>query len=125
MAPHGKFYWNELMTDDVERAKAFYGATLGWTFDAMPMEGERTYYVAMLGEEAVAGMMDKTDLLPPTVPPHWFSYINVDKLDARLKLLEENGGHVIRAPFEVPGIGWIAIVADPTGAPMGWMTAAD
>ena len=37
MADHGTFYWNELMTRDAEKAKAFYGATLGWTFDAMPM----------------------------------------------------------------------------------------
>ena len=37
MADHGTFYWNELMTRDPEKAKAFYAATLGWTFDAMPM----------------------------------------------------------------------------------------
>jgi len=28
-ASHGKFYWNELMTRDVERAKRFYGDTIG------------------------------------------------------------------------------------------------
>ena len=26
---HGTFYWNELMTRDVERAKTFYAETLG------------------------------------------------------------------------------------------------
>lgn len=125
MAQHGKFYWNELLTDDVEKAKAFYGATLGWTFDAMPAGDGHAYYVAHLGGEPVAGMMDKTDILPPQVPPHWFPYINVDDLEARLKLLEANGGQVLRPPFEVPGIGHIAIVADATGAPMGWMTATE
>lgn len=125
MAQHGKFYWNELLTDDVEKAKAFYGATLGWTFTEMPTDGGHAYYVAHLNEEPVAGLMDKTDLLPPEVPPHWFPYINVDDLPARLKLLEANGGHVIRPPFEVPGIGAIAIVTDATGAPMGWMTAEE
>ena len=40
MADHGTFYWNELMTRDAEKAKAFCGATLGWTFDAMPSGGE-------------------------------------------------------------------------------------
>ncbi|MGR7995932.1 MULTISPECIES: VOC family protein [unclassified Xanthobacter] len=125
MAQHGKFYWNELLTDDVEKARAFYGATLGWTFDAMPSGDGHAYYVAHLGGEPVAGMMDKTDILPPEVPPHWFPYINVDDIDARLKLLEANGGQVLRSAFEVPGIGRIAIVADATGAPMGWMTAND
>ncbi|MFS8036034.1 VOC family protein [Xanthobacter sp. AM11] len=125
MAPHGKFYWNELMTDDVERAMAFYGATLGWTFSDMPMDGGRIYHLAMQGDEPVAGLMDKTDIVPPAVPPHWFSYINVDDLEARLKLLEANGGSILRPPFEIEGVGRIAIVADPTGAPMGWMTAVE
>lgn len=125
MGPHGKFYWNELLTDDVEKAKAFYGAALGWRFEEMPMAGGGAYVIALLGDEAVAGILDKTDLVPPTVPPHWFSYINVDDLDARLKLLEANGGRILRPPFEVEGIGCFAIVADPTGAPMGWMTAAE
>ena len=34
---HGHFYWNELMTRNAERDKKFYGATVGWTFEAMPM----------------------------------------------------------------------------------------
>lgn len=34
---HGTFYWNELMTRDVERAKRFYGDTIGWRFDPMQM----------------------------------------------------------------------------------------
>lgn len=125
MGPHGKFYWNELLTDDVDKAKAFYGATLGWSFSEMPMAGGGTYYVAMLGDEAVAGLFDKTDVVPPSVPPHWFSYINVDDLPKRLKLLEEAGGRILREPFEVEGVGSFAIVADATGAPFGLMCAAE
>lgn len=30
---HGTFAWNELSTDDVEKAKAFYASALGWTFE--------------------------------------------------------------------------------------------
>ena len=125
MGPHGKFYWNELLTDDVEKAQAFYAATLGWTFSEMPMDGGRSYYVALLGDEPVAGMMDKTDILPPQVPPHWFSYINVDDVGARVELLKAAGGQVIREPFDIPGVGRIAIVSDATGAPFGMMTAAE
>jgi predicted enzyme related to lactoylglutathione lyase len=35
MWSHGTFYWNELMTHDAEKAKKFYGSSIGWTFDAM------------------------------------------------------------------------------------------
>ncbi len=45
----GSFYWNELMTRDAEAAKAFYGGTLGWTFDGMPMPGGGTYWMAKIG----------------------------------------------------------------------------
>ena len=37
MWSHGSFYWNELMTRDVEQTKKFYGSSIGWAFDAMPM----------------------------------------------------------------------------------------
>lgn len=123
MATHGKFIWNELMTDDVEKAKAFYTATLGWTFEPMPMEGGGTYYIAKLGDESVAGLMDKTDHLPPEVPPHWFAYINVDNVDARMTKVAAAGGRVVREPFDIPEVGRIAIVQDATGAHVGYMTA--
>lgn len=125
MAQHGKFYWNELMTDDVDKAVAFYRATLGWAFREMPADAAHKYQVAFVGEEPVAGIMDMTDIMPANVPPHWFSYINVDDLHNRLKMLEENGGQIVRPPFEVPGVGVIAIVRDATGAGMGWMMAEE
>jgi predicted enzyme related to lactoylglutathione lyase len=34
---HGSFHWNELLTRDPEKAKKFYGGTIGWTFGGMPM----------------------------------------------------------------------------------------
>ena len=50
---HGKFYWNELMAHDVAKAKKFYADTLGWSFDAMPMPGGGTYWLAKMGDEPV------------------------------------------------------------------------
>ena len=61
-------------------------------------------------------------IVPPGVPPHWFSYLEVDDVDTRIAGVEANGGKVIRQPFDIPDVGRIAILADPTGAPIGWMT---
>ena len=56
---HGTFYWNELMTRDVEGAKKFYADTLGWNFDAMPMPGGGgTYWLATMDGEPVGGLFD-------------------------------------------------------------------
>lgn len=122
MTLHGKFIWNELLTDDVEKAKAFYGELCGWSFDEMPMEGGASYYVAKRGEEQMAGLMDKSAVVPPQVPSHWFAYIAVKDVDKSTALVAASGGQVMRAPFDIPGIGRIAVVADPVGAPFGMIT---
>lgn len=123
MAAHGTFNWNELMTNDVAKAKAFYGATLGWTFSDMPMPGGGVYTLAHSGPAMAAGMMDMTGVTPPGVPPHWFDYIEVDDVDHRVGLVEENGGKILRPPFNIPNVGRIAIITDATGAAIGLMTS--
>jgi uncharacterized protein len=119
---HGHFVWNELLTDNVEKAKAFYAATIGWTFDPMPMAKGGTYWVAKHDGKPVAGIMDMTCDLPPGIPPHWFAYLEVDDVDARLPQAVAAGARVQKEPFDIPGVGRIAILADATGAMMGWMT---
>lgn len=123
MAEHGHFYWNELMTRDVDRAKRFYGETIGWSFSSMPME-DGTYWVAMAGDKPVGGMMEMKGDRFEGVPPHWFSYVAIDDVDGRLSKVKAAGGEVIRPVFEVPGVGRIAIIKDPTGAVIGWITPA-
>jgi len=120
MWSHGNFYWNELMTRDAEKAKAFYGAALGWSFDGMPMPNG-TYWIAKMGDKPVGGIFT----LGPEhagMPEMWFAYIAVDDVDARLEKAKAGGGKVMREPFEVPGVGRIAILGDPNGAGIGWMT---
>jgi hypothetical protein len=118
---HGAFMWNELMTADVEKAKAFYGKTIGWVFEEMKMPSG-SYWIAKVGGTPAAGMMNMTGVVPPGTPPHWFSYIEVDDVDARVKQVAANGGSVHRAPFDIPDVGRIAVVADATGAMVGLMT---
>ncbi len=118
---HGSFAWNELMTNDVEKAKAFYAKTIGWSIEEMPMPSG-TYWLAKLDGKPVAGMMAMAGTVPPGTPPHWFAYLEVDDVDARLKKVAANGGKVVREPFDIPGVGRIAILADATGAMLGWMT---
>ena len=124
MWSNGSFYWNELMTRDAEAAKRFYGATLGWTFEAM--EGsDPPYWVAKSGDETVAGILIMSGPDYEGEPEGWLSYVAVKDLSTALARATSEGGEVIREPFDVPGVGRIAIVADPAGVVMGWMTPAD
>ena len=117
---HGTFCWNELMTGDVETAKAFYAAAIGWKWEEMSMPNG-SYWIASYKGEQVAGMMPLS-ALPPGAPTCWFSYLEVDDVDKRAAAIVKQGGKVIRPAFDVPGVGRIVIVSDPTGAMMGWMT---
>ena len=121
MWTHGNFYWNELMTRDVEKAKKFYSNTIGWTFDGMPMP-DGTYWIAKMADKPVGGMFSMNGAEFKDVPEHWVSYIAVDDVDARLKKATAAGAKVMRPPFDVPGVGRIVILHEPGGAVIAWMT---
>jgi hypothetical protein len=118
---HGNFYWNELVTRDPEKAKKFYGATIGWTFDGMPMP-DGTYWVAKMGDKSVGGLFTIGGPQWDGVPEHWMSYLAVDDVDARVKKAQAAGAKLMRPIFDVPGVGRIAILTEPGGAGVGWMT---
>lgn len=121
MARHGHFYWNELMTRDVAGARAFYGAVVGWRFEDMPMEGG-SYWLCKDGDQPVGGILDMNRPDLEGIPPQWFAYLAVDDVDARVAKATAAGAELLRPIFDVPGVGRIAIVKDPTGAALGWIT---
>jgi predicted enzyme related to lactoylglutathione lyase len=125
-ATHGKFFWNELMTRQVERAKKFYADTIGWSFEAMPMPGGTgTYWIAKNGGEPAGGILDISAPEFGPAPECWMSYIAVDDVDARVKKATAAGAKLMKPIFDVPGVGRIAIVMDPIGAGIGWITPAE
>jgi predicted enzyme related to lactoylglutathione lyase len=123
MWSHGHFYWNELMTRNPEQAKSFYGATVGWSFEAMPSP-DGTYWVAKLGDDAVAGIFPLSAPQFDDVPEQWMPYLAVDDVDQRVNKATAAGAQLMRPLFDVPGVGRIAILREPGGAGIGWMTPA-
>lgn len=120
---NGTIHWSELMTNDVEAAKKFYGATAGWDFADMPMPNF-TYTLCKVGETPVAGIMPIASMGQEGVSPHWMTYVAVADIDAVAAKVESSGGKVLTVPFDVPNVGRIAILADHDGAVVGMMTPA-
>jgi uncharacterized protein len=120
---HGTFYWNERTTRDVEGVKKFYAGTMGWSYDGMPMPGG-TYWLAKVGDQPVGGIFDISGREYDGVPEGWMAYIAVDDVDARVKKAVAAGAKVMKPAFDVPGVGRIAILLEPSGAGIGWMTPA-
>jgi predicted enzyme related to lactoylglutathione lyase len=110
---HGRFIWYELTTTDMQAAKAFYAAVVGWGTRDAPMGG-LPYTVFTAGEAPVSGMME----LPRTARtmgerPMWIGYVYVEDVDAtadRIKLL---GGTVHVPPQDILYASRFSVVSDP------------
>ena len=97
----GKVWWNELATRDPENAKAYYGAVMGWTFNAVETAGTdevRPYYIAMRPDGTPAGgVFTMVGPMFDGVPEHWFTYIAVDDLECRHCRQQEGQGGQLHA----------------------------
>jgi len=113
---HGVFSWNELMSEDVEAAKAFYASVLGWEFEGKPTECGGTYYVATANGKPVAGLYAKPPEVPEEVPSHWGSYVTVDDVDTASAKAVELGSEIMFGIIHVPGMGRFCGIKDPLGA---------
>lgn len=121
----GHFCWNELSTNDPAKSRAFYTALRGYGAMSMPMPtGEYTMFsLPGTTDQFVGGMMQK-----PTeagsCPSCWLAYVHVANVDTVAKSAVREGGKVLFGPSDVPGFGRSAVIADPTGAPLGLFTPA-
>ncbi|MDX1388121.1 MAG: VOC family protein, partial [Acidobacteriota bacterium] len=50
------------------------------------------------------------------IPPYWATYVNVADVDATVEKAQSLGGSVGAPPMDVPDVGRIAFLQDPTGA---------
>jgi len=108
----GKFVWFELVSKDPKTAQAFYGDVLGWTVQAFPM-GDQSYEMIYAGDTMIGGYAAPKSARQPS---HWISYVSVEDVDAAVKAAAASGGKVVDAPYEIPGVGRTARIADPQGA---------
>ena len=118
---HGAFSWFELMTNDPEAAKDFYGKLFGWTTESMQMEGGMLYNVINVGGEGVGGIMN----LPPGtegMPSMWGIYVSVDDIAATAAKAVELGGQVLVPPRDVPEVGRFCVLQDSQGAVISAIT---
>ena len=127
---HGAVNFNNLHTDDVEAARAFYGAVFGWrTIDAgSPMWALPGYgdHLEELNPGLRAGMKQMgapegfedvvATILPREgAPARWSVTFAVDDVDAITARARELGGSVLAEPQNAPWVRF-AVLADPAGA---------
>ena len=111
----------ELMSNDVGKAKEFFGKLFDWKLEDMPIN-DMTYTMIRVGEGTGGGMM-KTPA--PGVPTAWLPYVLVDDVVAATAKAKSLGATVCKDVTEVMGAGSFSIITDPAGAAIGlWQEKA-
>ena len=110
----GHFTWNELMTSDLEGATKFYTGVFGWTHAEHP-DSPRPYFLFQQEGEDVGGMLSAQ----PSIAPQWVAYVKVEDTDGIASKAVKFGGKMLVKPYDVAGVGRIAVLQDPQGAVFG------
>jgi predicted enzyme related to lactoylglutathione lyase len=105
--------WNELMTRDADKAKAFYSKVFGWTYDTLSM-GDFDYHIAKVGERQNGGVMAMEGPMWEGIPPHWMVYFAVADCDAIANKCKQLGGEIKVPPTDMQ-VGRFAVLSDPQG----------
>ncbi|MGW9558159.1 VOC family protein [Nocardiopsis sp. NPDC055551] len=117
----GSLMWTELWTPSAVGAKDFYGALLGWEFNDVPM-GDQVYATIRPAEQGedryFGGIMEvRAEDLPQTRgAADWHPVFHVTDCDAAVARVREAGGQVHMGPENAPGVGRLAVCADPFSA---------
>jgi uncharacterized protein len=109
--------WDELHTSDPQAAKSFYGEVFGWKSADMEV-GDIVYTIFKRNGDADAGGLMKNPG-DGQGPAAWTTYLATDDVDAMVAKATGLGATAHMPGDDVPGVGRIAVLSDPTGAMFG------
>ncbi len=100
----------DMVADDIERAKAFYGEVFGWKFRKYE-GGEQEYWLITTGEAPEPGIDGGLSKRTPQNPA-LVNNIGVKSVDESSEDIKRNGGKVLVPKAPIPGVGYFAVCVD-------------
>jgi predicted enzyme related to lactoylglutathione lyase len=115
----GAMVWNQAMSRDPERARAFYAAVFGYEYTAM----EGADFATINGDgpgNTIGGIGGMDPSVPATVPAHWDTYFMVADAEVTVAKATAAGGTVQVPAFDTE-FGKMGAITDPQGATFWFM----
>ncbi len=118
---HGSFCWTEIASSDAAKCKEFYTNVFGWKFqDSKAVDGFAYHEYSTGSDYPAGGLYELTPEMcapgQPMPPPHFMTYVAVDDVDENSRLAVELGAKIMHGPIDVPNVGRMCVIQDPTGA---------
>lgn len=124
MPTHNPVNWFEIPVTDIERAKAFYNALLGFSFEDMAMDKALMAFFPMEQEApGSGGALVQCEGYTPTTDGVAL-YFSVSDIEAILAKAEAAGGSTLVPKTEIGQFGWFAHLRDTEGNRIGIHTPA-
>lgn len=113
--PSGAPIWIDLATSDLAASRAFYNTLFGW--ESQEPDPHMGGYLNFVHHgEHVAGCMPAMPGSPSDV---WTVYLASDDAESTCRDVVTAGGTVVAPAMDVRDLGRMAVVSDPSGAPIG------
>jgi uncharacterized protein len=129
LATPGEWIWSSVLVKDPKQETDFYKSLLGYDIYDLASEGgsegdDAQHYILSSDNYARAGL----NSLPADSMrrhPHWLNFVRVADAAAAAKKAVALGGRVLVEPRLDRHGGYLAVLADPSGAPVGVMEWSD
>jgi hypothetical protein len=115
----------EIQADDVERAKAFYAAAFGWSFEDYGQAAGSPYWGITTGPEGQAGINGGLLQRPAAAPASgqgtnaFVCTVGVDDYDETERRILDAGGQVALPKMALTGMAWQGYYLDTEGNTFG------
>ncbi|WP_430966599.1 VOC family protein [Spongiimicrobium sp. 2-473A-2-J] len=105
-----------IFTEDMERARSFYGKVFNWSFNAYgPSDFSQINTGAEGNKQLIGALQDRKYQLTEEKVIGFECSFSVKDVDAVAKLVQDNGGQILLPKTEIPKVGWLIKFRDTEG----------
>ena len=116
----GEWIWSSLQTSDPDRDTAFYQSLFGYEAFDLPSE-DGMDHVILSSEEHARASVNSIPSDKARRHPHWLSFVRVTNTEEMVARAVSLGGRILVEPHTDRHGGMVAVVADPSGTPIGML----